>query len=789
MQLKAAMCNEDDSAQGIARMERATMRNLGIAPGDYLELMGNSPTYLTVLAGENLGPETVAVDQVTLRNLGIANGSSVECRKIGSIRRCNKATIAPREKADYSRINLAKLIKGFAIFKRNAISCRIGSNTHVFDVLSTDPEEPCVITESTQINIKSRKRNNFEGVLYDDIGGLKNEIDSIRDIIELQLMHPEIYSRLGVKATKGALLYGPPGTGKTLIAKAIATETDAYFISINAPEMMSKFLGESEENLRKVFLLAKENSPSIIFIDEIDAIAPKRDDGSEAERRVVAQLLTLMDGLEENIGIVVVGATNRRESIDEALRRPGRFDKEIEVSVPDELARLEILEIHTRKMPLSENVSLEKLAKLTYGFTGADIEALCKESAMRCLKRVSGKERVIGKSILDSLTVTNEDFMDALRSVEPSALREVVQELPKASWDDIAGLEEIIAEIKETIELRLFNTEQLQERGIEVPRGILLKGPSGTGKTLVARAIASNTQANFIYISSPTILSKYVGESEKVIRQVFTKARNAAPCIIFFDSIEALCSKEKTIAQQVSQEIDNLPERVVVIAATSNIEAVDRSLLSQGKLEKVLELKQPDTEQRRKIFEVYLRKMKAHEIDSWGLGEATGGWNGAMIKALCMKAGIRSVKRNSQLVEQEDFDHVIGNLGQAVARENYQNLADSNGNTNSMQDAMDLMSGIGVQEESQGQSQQEEPILQEQAEQERSIQPMENGPVKDQGPGAMADAFSTFTNIVPDLNSSGSEPKKNVPEIAKETNEKEKKSSYDFAIFEDIESI
>lgn len=660
MDFKVIKIDQEDADTGIAKLNKFSLLALGIDSGEYIEIIGKKAIYLLAFADPKISQGCIAIDNTAINSLRTEEGGFVKIAGAPNIEKCKKVILTPRMPKNYAESDLKKVFKGYCVFRGTAISCKSAKGPHIFDVLETIPEEPCIITDSTEIIVKSRLKNNFEGVLYNDIGGLKKQLTEIRDIIELQLMHPEIYSKLGVKTTKGILIYGPPGTGKTLIAKAIATETDAFFISINAPEMMSKFVGESEENLRNVFKLAKENAPSIIFIDEIDAIAPKRDEGSEAERRIVAQLLTLMDGLEQHKGIVVIGATNRRDSIDDALRRPGRFDREIEITVPDEVSRKEILEIHTRTMPLAANVDIERLAKVTYGYTGADIEALCKEAAMHALTRAFGKERIVNKSAIENLKVNMNDFEHALKSIEPSALREVMRELPYASWNDIGGLENEINNLRSAIENKLELTEKAKELGIELPKGILIAGESGTGKTLVARAIAHNVKANFIYISCTGLLSKYVGEGEKIVRHVFGKARNAAPCILFFDSLEALAGKSRTIARQITMEMDALPENVLVIGAINSLDKIGRILIGEKKFEMVFNFPLPNYQARVEILKIYISKMKTHNIDIELLAEATDGLSGGAIRSLCTKAGFNCLKRNGNAVSMVDFEEAIG---------------------------------------------------------------------------------------------------------------------------------
>ncbi|MEM3806686.1 MAG: CDC48 family AAA ATPase, partial [Thermoproteota archaeon] len=519
----------------------------------------------------------------------------------------------------------------------------------------------------THVSISERPQpppKDIERVTYEDIGGLDSAIQKIREMVELPLRHPELFERLGIEAPKGVLLHGPPGTGKTLLAKAVANETNANFISISGPEIMSKYYGESEQRLREIFKEAQENAPSIIFIDEIDSIAPKREEVTgEVEKRVVAQLLSLMDGLKSRGKVVVIGATNRVNAIDPALRRPGRFDREIEIGVPDKRARLEILQIHTRGMPLAEDVNLKQLADSTHGFVGADLAALAKEAALRALRRVLPKidleAEEIPAEILNSLKVTMQDFLDALKEVEPSAMREVMIETPNVHWEDIGGLEDVKRELNMSIEWPLKYSELFQQLGIKQPKGVLLIGPPGTGKTLLAKALATESEANFISIKGPELLSKWVGESEKGIREIFRKARQASPCIIFFDEIDAIAPvrgsgfgdsnvTERMISQLLT-EMDGLEELkgVVIVAATNRPDMIDPALLRPGRFDKIIKLGWPNYETRVAIFEVHLRgKPIASDVNIHKLAELTEGFTGADIAYVVNEAGLLALKES-----------------------------------------------------------------------------------------------------------------------------------------------
>ena len=527
------------------------------------------------------------------------------------------------------------------------------------------------ITESTAVSIREQPAVESEGVsqvTYDDIGGLGDKVKKVREMIELPLRHPELFTKLGVEAPKGVLLYGPPGTGKTLLAKAVANESDASFYSIQGPEIISKFVGEAEQKLRGIFEEAAKNAPSIIFIDEIDSIAPKREEVTgEVEKRVVAQLLTLMDGLKSRGKVVVIAATNRQNAIDPALRRPGRFDREIELGVPDKKGRLEILKIHTRGMPLDKSVNLEEFAAKTYGYVGADLSALTREAAMKTLRRFLPKmnldEETIPLRIIENLKVTNEDFNKAFMEIQPSAMREVFVESPNVHWEDVGGLDKVKKELKEAIEWPLKNPAMFKRMGIKPPRGIFLYGPPGTGKTLLAKAVATESESNFISVRGPELLSKWVGESEKGIRETFRKARQSAPCIIFFDEIDSIAPKRggsigsnvtETVVNQILTEMDGLEELkdVVVIAATNRPDMVDNALLRPGRFDRLIQVSAPGKETRKKIFEVHLKKVPiAKNVKVDKLAEKTEGYSGADIQAVVREAAMNSLRENKQAKE------------------------------------------------------------------------------------------------------------------------------------------
>ena len=523
-------------------------------------------------------------------------------------------------------------------------------------------------------------------VHWDDIGGLDEVKQELKEAVEWPLKNPEIFKKLGIKPPKGVLLYGPPGCGKTLLARAVANESEANFFSINGPEIMSKFYGESEARLREIFQQAQQNSPSIIFIDELDAIAPKREEVTgEVERRVVAQLLALMDGLSGRGNVIVIGATNRPGALDPALRRPGRFDREIEIGVPDKQGRYEILQIHTRGMPLAEDVDLKKLAEMTHGYTGADLAALCRETAMKALRRylpqINLEEERVPPSVLEKMEVKMEDFINAYKEVTPTAMREVYIEVPTVHWDDIGGLDEVKQELKEAVEWPLKNPEIFKKLGIEPPKGVLLYGPPGCGKTLLARAVATESEANFITIKGPEVFSKWVGESEKAIREVFRKARMAAPAVIFFDEIDSLVPRRglgfsdsgvtERVISQLLTEMDGIValEDIVVIAATNRPDMVDPAVLRPGRFDRLIYVPEPDEKSRLQIFKIYTKNMPlAKDVDLTQLATATKYYSGADIEALCREAAMHALRKdvNAKEVTMADFQEAMKRIGPSI---------------------------------------------------------------------------------------------------------------------------
>ncbi len=656
VQLKVLEAYTRDVGRGVARIDYDAMDALDASTGDVIEIKGKRRTVAKCLPlyPSDEGRGIVRIDGLIRNNAGVAIGDMVVVKKVKAPP-AEKVVVAPLEAVPpIDERYLADALESVPVTKGDNVMIPYFGGRLTFQVVGLSPAaEAALITQRT-VFVISEKGEALRGVpqvTYEDIGGLKDEIQKVREMIELPLRHPEIFEKLGVEAPKGVLLYGPPGTGKTLLAKAVATESNAHFIPISGPEIMSKFYGESEARLREIFKEAKEKAPTIIFIDEIDSIAPKREEVTgEVERRVVSQLLSLMDGLEARGKVIVIAATNRPNAIDPALRRPGRFDREIEIKVPDKKGRYEILQIHTRHMPLTPDVDLERLASVTHGFVGADTEYLCKEAAMKTLRRMLpvlklGEER-LSPEVLDKLIVTMSDFEEALKDVMPSAMREVYLETPDVKWADIGGLEEVKKELQEAVEWPLKFPDLYKAIGYNMPKGVMLFGPSGTGKTLLAKAVATESEANFISIRGPELLSKWVGESERGVREVFRRARQAAPCVIFFDEIDALAPTRgmggdsmvtERVVSQLLTELDGIQSLhgVVVLAATNRIDMVDPALVRPGRFDKTIGIPLPNKEARAQILSINLEgKQKDKDVVVDRLVEMTEGFSGADVAAL-----------------------------------------------------------------------------------------------------------------------------------------------------------
>jgi transitional endoplasmic reticulum ATPase len=668
IELRVAEAKKEDVGKGIVRLDPRIFYRLGLNTGDVLEISGAKRTVAKCFEGypEDDGSNIIRMDWTTRKNAGIGLDDKVKVKKI-TAKEATRVKLAPNEPLRIvgGESYLKQYLEDRPVTRGDIVEINVMGRKIDLAVSAIHPPAVAVIiTYSTKIEIREKpieaEEKRISRVTYEDIGGLKQEVQKIREMIELPLKHPEIFERLGVEAPKGVLLHGPPGTGKTLLAKAVANETDANFLSIGGPEIMSKYYGESEERLREIFKEAEEDAPSIIFIDELDSIAPKREEVTgEVERRVVAQLLALMDGLKPRGEVVVIGATNRPNAVDIALRRPGRFDREIELKVPNKNARLEILQIHTRGMPLAEDVNLKKIADISHGFVGADIESLTKEAAMRALRRVLPEMDLDVESIpieiLDKLQVTQADFMEALMETEPSAMREVLVEVPDIGWEHVGGLEDVKQKLREAVEWPLKYPDLFSHMDAQSPKGILLYGPPGCGKTLLAKAVANESEANFISVKGPEFLSKWVGESEKAVRETFRKARQAAPCIVFFDEIDAIApvrgrdygsrATERVISQ-ILTEIDGLEELrgVVVIAATNRPDIVDPALLRPGRFDRLMNIPPPDMKAREEIFKIHTKKKPLEEISLKELAERTEGYTGADIAAICNEAVMIAIR-------------------------------------------------------------------------------------------------------------------------------------------------
>ncbi|HSB50090.1 MAG TPA: CDC48 family AAA ATPase [Nitrosopumilaceae archaeon] len=638
--------------------------------GQILELTYNKKTHVKLWPGspEDYGSGIIKIDGITRQNIGAGIGDKIKIKAVEASS-AQQIVLSPTEKIsaeglqEYMRQNFLNHV--FTTGDTITLGTQMGGKIQ-FIVTSTKPAKPVIVTEQTIFKLGSMTKaidSSYPRITYDDLGGLRNEVQKIREMVELPMRHPELFEKIGVEAPKGVLLYGPPGTGKTLLAKAVAGETNAHFISLSGPEIMGKYYGESEERIREIFKQAEENAPSIIFIDEIDSIAPKREEVTgEVEKRVVSQLLTLLDGMKSRGKVVVIAATNRPDSLDPALRRPGRLDREIEIGIPDEQGRNEILNIHTRGMPIDKKVDLKQISKTTHGFVGADLEILTKEAAMRSLRRVLPDidldQEKISAEVLQKIKVTSEDFRDALKEVRPSALREVLVQVPNVSWDDVGGLDSLKEELREAIEWPLKHKEAIEYVDVQTPKGILLYGSPGTGKTLIAKAVAKMTESNFISIKGPELLSKWVGESEKGVREIFRKARQAAPCIIFFDEIDALVPRRsgsdlgshvtQSVVSQILTEIDGLEElhNVLIIGATNRLDIVDEALLRPGRFDRIIQVPMPDEKARANIFKIHTKKKPiAKDVDFTKLVGLTKDFSGADIAAVANRAAITALKR------------------------------------------------------------------------------------------------------------------------------------------------
>ncbi len=697
--LKISEAFQQDVGYGRARIDNQTRVNLDLSIGDVIEIEGLKTTAAVVWRAHptDEGKGIIRIDNLTRKNAGTGLGERVKIKK-ADVKEAKELTIAPL----ISKGQQIQFGSGIDILIKKGLLKRpltkgdsviipgiaLFGSSLPFIIINTTPNGIVSISELTKIKVKEEAAQIEEEagprVSYEDIGGLHEEILKVREMIELPLKHPELFDRLGIDPPKGVLLHGPPGTGKTLIAKAVANESGANFYTINGPEIMSKFYGQSEENLRKIFEEAEKNAPSIIFIDEIDAIAPKRSEvHGEVERRVVSQMLTLMDGLKGRGKLIVIGATNLPDILDPALRRPGRFDREIIIAAPDREGRKEILQIHTRGMPLSENINLEDLAEFTYGYVGADLAALAREAAMNALRRYLPEidlEKPIPVEILEKMEVTTDDFKNAHRGIEPSAMREFLIEIPKINWEDVGGLQIAKQQLQEAVEWPLTKPESFKKLGITPPRGVLLYGPPGTGKTLLAKAVASESKANFISIKGPEVMSKWVGESEKAVRELFKKARQVAPTIVFLDELDSIAPMRGTdtgshvtdsVVNQLLTSIDGLEsmEGVVVIGATNRPDIIDPSLLRPGRFDRLVLIPSPDEEARLEIFKIHTKNMPlGKDVDIKHLAEVTENYSGADIESLCREAAMLTIRENENAanVKKIHFDKALESVRASI---------------------------------------------------------------------------------------------------------------------------
>jgi len=686
--LKVAETFSKFVGRGIALIDPRIIEEYDLRTGDVLELTNDhtsKKSYVLLWSSNpnDYGKGLIRIDGYTRENISAGIDDQVKVQKV-NVENAEEIKMSPIEDLNIVGLEgyLSEKLDGRVVSKDDVILFNLMGKRIGFIIVSTKPQNPALLINSdTKFNIGSKSSisvqdKKIDRITYEDIGGIKNEVQKVREMIELPLRHPELFDKIGIEAPKGVLLHGPPGTGKTLLAKAVANETNANFYSIGGPEIMSKFYGESEEKLREIFLQAQEKAPSIIFIDEIDSIAPKRDEVSgDVEKRIVSQLLSLMDGLKTRKKVVVIAATNRPNAIDPALRRPGRFDREIEIGIPDEEGRYDILQIHTRGMPLEQDIDLKSYAKVTHGFVGADLEMVAKEAAMRSLRRIipeiNLKESKIPIGILNKIKITNQDFDGALKEVHPSAMREVLVQKPNIEWKDIGGLDNVKEELKEAIEWPLKHADLFNKAAIKPPKGILLYGPPGTGKTLLAKAVASTSESNFISIKGPELLSKWVGESEKGIREIFRKARQASPCVIFFDEIDAIAPRRsgydagdshvtERLVSQMLTEIDGLEDLkgVVIIGATNRPDIIDEALLRPGRFDRLLEIPIPDNNTRKQILQIHLKKKPlASDVDIDKLVALTDSFTGAEIESLVNASAIAAVKEHVIAKEQKEMHH------------------------------------------------------------------------------------------------------------------------------------
>ena len=703
MSLRVAKAIPSDVGHGRARISGEN--DLGLKPGDIVEIKGEKRSTAAIYwrsRPEDTKMEIIRVDGIIRKNAGVSLGDRVTVSKVDA-KECTKLVLSP-VMANKQKVKFGPGIEGFArrgLSKRPVVQgdrifipgMTLFAEALPFAVVNTVPKGIVKVTNETDIVIKDETVDDedvgqSEGITYEDVGGIGQQLQKVREMIELPLKHPELFRRLGIDPPKGVLLHGPPGTGKTMIAKAVATEVNAHFKSINGPEIISKYYGESEKQLREIFDEAAENSPAIIFVDESESICPKREDVSgEVERRVVAQMLTLMDGMQGRDNVVVIGATNRRDALDPALRRPGRFDREIEIGVPDRDGRQEIMDVHTRQMPISEDFEINWVLDNTYGFVGADLAALVREAAMRALRRylpeIELEEETIPPEVLEKMEVRMDDFKEAIKDVEPSALREIYVEIPEVTWEEVGGLHEVKDRLKESVEWPLTQPELFEHFGIKPPRGIVLFGAPGTGKTLLAKAIANEAQANFISIKGPELISKWVGESERAIREIFKKAKQSSPAIIFLDEFESIASMRSSnsdgsgsdvsnrVVNQLLASMDGVEslDGVIIVAATNRPEMIDPALLRSGRFERVLHVPPPDLGARESIFSIHSEGMPLSKFSAKDIIGGLDGFTGADIEAVCREAALICMRAKKKKVTKSHFEEAIKRVRPTVTPE------------------------------------------------------------------------------------------------------------------------
>ncbi|HJM25245.1 MAG TPA: CDC48 family AAA ATPase [Nitrosopumilus sp.] len=700
LQMRIGEAKQRDVGKKRARIGPEAMDFLKISPGDIVEIMGSRSSCAVIWPtdeDEKL-PDIIRVDGQTRKNVGASINDIVKIRRVSSkiaktisLTPVNESTTIDKEFTDFVKNRL----KGLPIVHGDEISVMILGNSMDFKITKTSPKGVVKIDRSTNLNISSETTIDRKvRVTYEEVGGLEEKVKAMREIVELPLKHPELFARLGIEPHSGILLYGPPGCGKTLLAKVLASESEANMFSINGPEIMNKYYGETEAKLRDIFKEAKDNSPSMIFIDEIDAIAPKREEAyGDVEKRVVAQILALMDGLNDRGNVIVLGATNRPDSVDPALRRPGRFDREFEISVPNEDGRLEILEIHSRGMPISKDVDLKELSLELHGYTGADIKSLCREAALKSIRRylpeIDLETEKIPSEILQSMQIKLIDFYEAMQEVIPTAMREVYVERSKVWWQDVGGLNEIKKSLTDNLITAMKEPNKFTKMGIKPPKGALIYGPPGCGKTLLARALATETGANMILVRGPEILSKWMGESEKAIREIFRKAKTSSPCVVIFDEIDSLArnrtgeggSGENILSQILTEIEEGISSRVVVIGITNRPDILDSSLLRTGRLDLSLYVPPPDEKSRLEIIKILTKKMPlTNDVKLQEIAIATQNFTGADLTDLCREAAVLAMRNNSSKISSQDFANCLKHIKPSITKEIdqwYKNMKES----------------------------------------------------------------------------------------------------------------